>query len=265
MVTSRILALHYSNFFHFGLFLLTTPLYRTIKTVNQSCYELILAIGLFPSGVSTNDLKELASLGMVPENWKVVMKRLTRNPSEIAEINNDVEDQKANQEQWDTQTDYQLLVPGNFFWVVITKDPAKEILYYEPAQFVNKFIDSSLKSEVVSLDLHKLHYLTLLSLSMIRRLKNLYFYHERLIEHSIISNHGLWMFRDENTFYRDYLNNKRYYTYIDEFSDGTKAFDVVSIRKVFEAHESNFLSCLESDTIISIIQSDGNLFSIVLK
>ncbi len=90
------------------------------------------------------------------------MKHLTRNLSEAAELNNDIEDQKSTQEQWDTKTDYQLLIPGNYFWVVITKGSTKEILHCQPAQFVNKFIDMNLKSDVVSFDLHKLQYMTLL-------------------------------------------------------------------------------------------------------
>ena len=198
---------------------------------------------------------------MLPENWKIVMKRLTRNPSEITEINNDIEDQKASQEQWDTQTDYQLLIPGNYFWVVITKDPIKEILHYQPAQFVNKFIDTNLKSDVANFDLQKLQYMTLMSLSIIRRLKELYYYHEKLIEHSGISNHGLWIYDEKNTFYTQYMKDKRSYTYIDEYhGESSKALDLQTIRKVFEAHEMNFLSCIESDTIMSIIKSDGKYF-----
>lgn len=195
---------------------------------------------------------------MVPENWKVIMKRLTRNPAEIKILNNDIEDQQALQEQWDNQTDYQLLTPGNYFWVVISKNAAKETLHYQPAQFVNKFIDSDLRAEVASLNFFKLRYLTLLSLSMIKRLKGLYAYHEKVIEHSCISNHGLWMYREDNIFYKGYIKDKRHYTYIDEFQEGPKALDANAIRKVFEAHESNFLSCLESETILSIIKSDGN-------
>ena len=94
--------------------------------MDQPCYELLLAVGLFPAGVSTDDLNELSSLGMIPENWKIIMKRLTRNPSEIETLNNDIEDQKASQEQWDKQSDYQLLVPGNYFWGGHRERPNKE-------------------------------------------------------------------------------------------------------------------------------------------
>lgn len=232
--------------------------YRTIKSVSQPCYELVLAIGLFPSGLTTDDLNELSFLGMLPENWKIVMKRLTRNPSEIAELNNDIEDQKATQEQWDTKTDYQLLVPGNYFWIVITKDPAKEILYYQPAQFVNKFIDMNLKLDVANFDLQKLQYLTLLTLSIIKRLKELYYYHEKLIEHSCISIHGIWNYDEKNSFYIQYIKDKRSYTYIDEFHhESPKALDLDTIKKIFEFHQPNFLSCIESETVVSIVKSEG--------
>lgn len=211
----------------------------------------------------------MESLDMIPVNWVAILKELLTSKQGKDKDHDDDDDEDANdsddeEEKKDMQEspsvadarDIEVLKPGNYFWTVITK-ASHDILYYQPAQFVNKYIDKKLKPEVVQLELRKLQYITLLSISLIRRLKRIHLYHEKMSENSSVSLHGIWMFNSANTFYCKYIKNNRKYTYIESQKEGSNPFDLPDIKKVFEFHESNFLSCIDAESIQTIIQTDG--------
>jgi len=217
----------------------------------------VLAIGLFPSGISSEDLKEMSFLGMLPKNWHVNIKRLTLHTSQTGESFEDI-DQRIVSEGWEAQTDFELIVPDNYFWMDVTKDVSKEnVLHYEAASFVTRFVDKHMKFDGKSFNLKKIKYLTLLSLSIINRLKAIYYNHEKLVEHSSISEYGIWYYSEDNTFYRECIKEKRSLTYVDEYKEGPKGLDMTSVRKIFDAHETNLLSCIDAETVKAMIQSDG--------
>jgi len=238
-------------------------------------------ICLFPSGVSSSDLVQMSRLEVIPSNWAVILKQLltaeqtrstAKRKSAIVQSDSDddgeesedeeevKEESKSPAEESQHPKDVQLLKPGNYFWTVIVKDPQQELLYYQPAQFVNKYIDRKMKPEVAHLELRKLQYLTLLALSLIRRMTRANLYHEKLAENSSVNCYGLWAPNPNNSFYQKYIMDQRNLTYIDFPKEGPDSFDLIKIMKVFEFHETNFLGCIDSDTIQTIIQSDGNLF-----
>lgn len=222
-------------------------------------------------------MKQLESLDMIPSTWVNILGKLLNSKSgkekdpkededeEAAEDSDDEEEEEEKQEAEDDfpqaqpVRDVDVLKPGNYFWTVITK-ANHDTLYYQPAQFVNKYIDKKLKPEVVHLELRKLQYLTLISLSLIKRIKRINLYHEKLCENSSVSNHGIWTPNQNNTLYCKFIKDNRKLTYIDYPKEGADAFDLPRIKKVFEFHESNFLSCIDAESIQMIIQTDGSLY-----
>ena len=223
----------------------------------------------------------MSTLEVIPMNWERILFSLlnpTKTPQNVrkksiaiqsdsddeASVEEEEEEYKSTpqkgQDQLDSANDVQLLQPGNYFWTVIIKDPQQDLLYYQPAQFVNKYIDKHLKPEVAQLELRKLQYLTLLALSLIKRMKRANFYHEKLAENSSVNNYGLWAFNPNNMFYQRYIHGRESYTYIDHEKEGEKnSFDITKIMKVFELHETNFLSCIDFETVQTIIGSNGSL------
>lgn len=206
----------------------------------------------------------MSYLGMMPNNWHINIKRLTLHMSQTNDSFEDIE-QKIVSENWESQTDFQLVVPGNYFWITVSKEAAKEnTLHYEPANFVTRFVDKHMQLEECSFHLRKLKYMTLLAQSIVNRLKAVYYYHEKLIEQSAISEYGIWHYSEDNTFYKEYIKEKRNLTYVDEYHEGPKALDMTAIRKVFDDHEINFLSCIDSETVKAMIQFDGNAFDFII-
>lgn len=223
-------------------------------------------------------MKELERLDMIPKDWSRLLKCLLNNHKQPTTVNDqnsrgekrdeEKEEESKGEENQETQSqkcadqDWQLLSPDSYFWVVVSKDNLANSLCYQPSQFMSKYIDKKLKSEVIYLEIHKLQYLTLLSLSLIHRIKNIYHYHERIIENSTFSNHGFWMFNPENSLYGKFIKDKRWLTYVDEVEEGPDAYDLLRIKKIFEFHETNFLSCIDLETIATIIQTNGKSASI---
>jgi hypothetical protein len=200
-------------------------------------------------------MKQLADLNMIPQNWILLMKEQTH-----IQINNtDPKETKVVEKNQipSLNPDYQQLLPGNYLWVTITKDSVKEFFYYQPAEFLYRFVNNKLRAETASSNLYKFQYLVLIALSMITRLKELYAYHEKLIEYSSVTSSGLWKLSEKNTFYVKHLKDKKFYSFIDEFKEGSNAFDLTAVQKMFGMHELNFKSLFDAETITSTLQLES--------
>ena len=214
-------------------------------------------MGVFPGGLSSFDLKQLADMKIIPQNWVSLMKEHTQVQSSSTDSKQgQVEPQKQNQGM---KLDCQQIIPGHYIWITITKDSAKEFLYYQPAEFLYRLINNKLKAEIAPFNFSKFEYLALVAVSMINRLKEIYEYHEKLIEYSSVNNSGLWKPSEKNSFYTKRMKDKKFYTFIDEFKEGPNAFDRVAIEKMFGMHEQNFKSFFDSETITSLLQFESNL------
>ena len=203
-------------------------------------------------------MKQLADFKIIAHDWVYLMQEHANvhlNKKET--IEDELEKQRL--QPLGSKADYQILLPGNYLWITITRDSTKEFFYYQPDESLNRFMNLKLKAEAAELNFFKLEYLTLLALSMINRLKDLFAYHEKLIEYSSVNTNGLWKPSEKNSFFIKRLKDKKFYTYIDEFKEGPQAFDLTTIQKMFCIQESNFKSCFDSDVITAMLQSESNL------
>ena len=188
----------------------------------------------------------------------MLIKKLTNCEDDVSklEINmTDIEEQKENDmmiidmknnDEDKIKDDFK---PDNYFWINIVKDAKDSEIRFSPTQFVTNYIDKYLKHETYDVGIQKLDYLTCLSLSMIRRLRELHYYNEKLFEFSSISSYGIWRNSDVGYFQMN-LGEEQKLTYIDDF-------DVTKVKKCFFNHEPNFLSSIEVYNIDDIILSDG--------
>ena len=243
--------------------ILSLNLSRTIRNTDETAYELVILICLFKVGLTTYDLQELQILKMVPQSWIKMLQELFSRGNDVESTENScLEEQKS--EMSDTSPaitqnkDFKVIMPGNYFWIVISRDSNINALFYNPSQLVNRYIDKKLKPEVTRLELQKLEYLTLLSLSFMHRLKQLNSYNEKLTENSTISQHGIWAFSEDNAFYKNFIAKRSEFTYLDREKEGTNSYDLPTLKRLFNFHAENFNTCVDSETIETLIQSDGN-------
>lgn len=233
---------------------------------------------LFPSGLGSRDLRELKKLDMIPKDWPRLLESFLTDQAITIDNHNSGEEKEREEEEESKQEkdkeiesqkfenqDWQSLMPGNYIWMVVSKDILPNSLCYQPSQFMTKYIYKELKSDVIYLEIHKLQYLTLLSLSLIHRIKAIYHYQEKTTENNTISSQGFWMFSPENSFYMKSIKDKKWLTYVDEANEGPDAYDLAKIIKIFQLHEDNFLSCINSETIAIIIQTDGKPLHFIKK
>lgn len=103
--------------------------------------------------------------------------------------------------------------------------------------------------------MEKFEYMSILALSLINGARDNYYYNERLVENSLISEHGVWKIRDENYIYKKYLDaSSRELTYLETLEG--QSFK--ELKNVFWSHDANFLTLLEADIVNDLLNHSGN-------
>ena len=213
----------------------------------------------FPSGLVWEDIEELCELKSVSPGWEEVLARLLSQDQESkkSEGEEDVVEEVDEEAEGDEEIGRNVseppkIKPGNYFWITIAKGP-HSTLHLKPAQSIYQFITKNLRNEFPELQFAKLEYLTLFALNLIERAKTNYFYNEQLIENSLVCEHGVWVHRGSNSFYKKHLDGGMTAIYLQGMSfDGMK-----ELGAIFQEHETNFLSCFDLDVIKSLLSMDG--------
>lgn len=221
-------------------------------------------ISSFPSGLGWEDLEELCHLKIFRPDWEDILARLLSQDQDAEkpegeEIEEEVEEEEEEVEEEDEGGEVSIqerkskINTGNYFWITVARGNNSN-LFLKPAQSVYQFIAKNLRNEYPEWQFAKLEYLTLFALTLIERAKTHYFYNEQLIENSLVCEHGIWNFREENSFYKDQIEGEMTSIYLRRMSfDGMK-----ELWTIFQEHETNFLSCLELELIKPLLASPGN-------
>lgn len=255
---------------------------RAIKNDNEEGFTLLGMICLFPSGLSFDDLIQLANLKFIPSDWDALLQKMlnskdasaklmkpafpesdhggkkTTQPPSRNQLLEEEETKSADKvtskaELWVDEIDSEKIKPGNYYWLTIQKDTVRNGLFFQPSQSVHSYLKRSLRTSLTKQILDKFEYLTILSLSLISGAKNNFHYNERLLENSLVSEHGVWKMRDENYIYQKYRDSSREMSYLEKLED--QSFK--DLKQVFWSHDSNFLSLLEVELINDLL-SQGN-------
>jgi len=197
---------------------------------------------IFPAGLSYSDLEELENQHKIPKNWKsILLSFLT------TKVNTDdhFETPSADIEEIDRSS----FKPDNYIWITIEKNPQNNDIYFVPTQFLTRYIEDNLIEDSLDQNIKKLEYIALLSLAMIKAMKNSHEYDEKLIEFSTVSEYGIWKIHQGKYF--DLYVERNHCFYIKDISN-----DLTNLRKTFQSHKSNFLCCFEPKLIQDIFQED---------
>ena len=207
----------------------------------------------FSSGIELQDMNNLEQLGVVNGGWQDVLTcLLMQNNSQPAGKDETVIEPRDNQSQTKMA-----IIPGNYFWVVVTK-PTKSTIHFKPAQSVCEYISTKLAQENPKWHLAKLEYMTLVSVALIENAKRGYVYNERLVENSLICEHGLWQYRETNIFYKSRIQNQTDHSLLQNISSESAS----ELATTFQQHEENFLSCLDLTQLTTLLNNPSNTFDI---
>ena len=240
-------------------------------------------ICLFPSGLFFDDLVQLSKLNFIHAEWNILLqkilntkdtnklakpptpeikarthhaleRKLTPNPTRT--ISTVMFEERKSTLDISRTDDFEneKIKAGNYYWITIHKDSIGKGLFFQPSQSVCHYIRRSLKTSVYKPFLQKFEYLTVLSLSLIIGTRNNYYYNERLVENSLIAEHGVWKIREDNYIYQKYLESSRELTYLETL----EKHSFKELKSIFWSHDSNFLSLLEVDIINDIIKNSSN-------
>lgn len=247
----------------------------------------MIMICLFPSGLFFDDLVQLARLSVIDEEWitllpKIIHSRDDGSKNLVAPTpgirarprgserkttfnaprnffhfeKRDVPqnlNKTASPIPFYDENDVEKIKAGNYFWVTIHKDTIRKNLFFQPSQSVYNYIKRSLKAYSYQHFLEKYEYLTLLSLSLINAVKNNYYYNERLLENSLVAEHGIWKIREDNYIFKKYLESSHGLTYIEDLDIPFK-----ELKSIFWSHDPNFLSLLEVDIANDLLKHSSN-------
>jgi hypothetical protein len=188
---------------------------------------------LFPSGLSFRDLHEMERQERIPKNWQKLMFFLLNRDNE-KEVSNSLTT-PLNPESPDKYTYFRC---DNYFWLSVAKDSVEDDLYFTPSQFVSRYIEQNLFSDISALIVKKFEYLAIMAKTMVDKMLFFYEYNEKLLEFSAVSNNGIWKSFVENDF--DINDPKNIISYF-----GSSRECLLKMKKTFSLHEGNFSSCFD--------------------
>ena len=219
---------------------------REIQEQNKEGFSLITKLGIFPGGLLSLDMKELIKYEFISEDWRTTLASLfAKETDETARST--------------PQSDDSLPIStGDFLWIQISKIPNSNGVLLKPTQTVNEFLMREFQKEIKDLELKRLQYLTVLSLSLLAKIRSLSVYHEKLLENSAVCKHGLWAIAEDNTFYQNFIKEK---AFIVSYLDNPSIKTAKDIQNLYHIHEPNLSSSLRISLIKSIVSNAGKFSS----
>ena len=227
-----------------------------------------MKIGAFPEGLLSFDLGELVKLRFLSDDWKATLASLfpksTEQAPRIKEEDSIENTQPAEKEIRSVSKGLNTLQimdslqinTGDFLWIQISKIPSMEGVLLKPAQVVNEFLIREFHNEIKEIELMRLQYLTLLSQSLLAKIRSLSIYHESLLENSAVCKHGLWAIAEDNIFYKNFIkDNASRMSYL--YNSNIKT--AKDIQNIYNIHESNLSSSLRLSLIQPMITNAGIL------
>ena len=236
-------------------------------------------ICLFPSGLFHEDLTQLSKLRFIPEEWDTLLQKILNSKDASSKLIKPAtpeshrrsterkltfgpgkgltrtEEKKSTANLKIEDSESEKIKAGNYYWLQIHKDATRKGLFFQPSQSVCSYIKRSLKSSIHQAMMEKFEYMSILALSLINGARDNYYYNERLVENSLISEHGVWKIRGENYIYKKYLDaSSRELTYLETLEG--QSFK--ELKNVFWSHDANFLTLLEADIVNDLLNHSGN-------
>ena len=138
----------------------------------------------------------------------------------------------------------ELLKPDYYNWFYIIKDFKFSEWHFIPTDSISKYVEKNRREKARDQELAKLEYICYITLSFIRRLKQLNVCSEKLLEFSSLSTYGIW--KQEYTPYFIHKFDLPFpLTYLE-------SYPIERLKKVFKDNEENFISStmLETDDIL---------------
>ena len=235
----------------------------------QAC-ALIVKLGVFPGGLTSLDLRELVRVGFISDDWRTTLSNLfpkeTQDQTPQGKTDAISENRsfgpgtpKPGFKHSPSQLMDQLSInTGDFLWIQINKIPSIGGLLFKPSQAVHQFLLKELQQETQDAEFLKLEYLTLLSVSLLAKIRSLSVYNERLMENSAVCRHGLWEIAEDNTFYNKYLKDR---SVMLSYLEGSNIKTAKDILNIYNIHEPNLQSSLNIAVIKSRIANLGKYCS----
>ena len=230
-------------------------------------FALIMKLGVFPGGLLSLDLKEMVKHDFISDDWKDALTSLFTKETEqslklkVYSVSDSVTADRRRLRTPVRRSTLQLIdslqiSTGDFFWIQINKILSLNGVLLKPTEAVIEFLMREFQKEIQEFELTRLNYLTLLSLSFLRKIENLSIYHEKILENSAVCKHGLWAIAEDNSFYQKFIKEKAIMvSYLDNSSIKTAK----DIQNIYNIHESNFLSSLRLTFIKLMIANTGIL------
>ena len=224
-----------------------------------------MKLGVFPGGLLALDLKELVIHGFISDDWKATLMSLFTNDIEQSPqgyIGSDINTTEI--KQCRTPVRHNTPQPiesfpistGDFLWIQINKISSLNEVLLIPTQAVNEFLIREFQNEIKEIELMRLQYLTLLSQSLLAKIRSLSIYHESLLENSAFCQHGLWALTEDNSFYKKFLKDE---VCMMSYLYNSNIKTAKDIQNIYNIHESNLSSSLRLSLIKPMIANTGTL------
>ena len=224
-----------------------------------------MKLGVFPEGLLSFDLGELKKLGFFSDDWKATLASLFPKSAEQAPKSQEIgsiqdiqpKEIRRGSRRCNTLRFIESLPinTGDFLWIQISKIASMEGVLLKPTRAVNEVLIREFQNEIKEIELMRLQYLTLLSQSLLAKIRSLSIYHESLLENSAVCKHGLWAIAEDNSFYEKFIkDNASKVSYLNTHIKTAK-----DIQNIYNIHESNLSSSLRLSLIKPMIANTGTL------
>ena len=236
-----------------------------LKNRNKDAYILLLFLAQFPSGLLFDDLKTLATLSKIPDNWFELLKALTIEKPDIEEklltksVQLSLTRRPSVEDKSEESVDgFGSINPNDYFWMKIEKDKKDGKYSLEVIHYLVKYIKAEKEHRIIDIEINALEYLSHLSKIFIKQFKQERKYFEKLVEHSKVCEEGFWIMGGNCLDMPPSTSSSKMYK-----KSITKSMEeiILDLKKSFETHKNNFYNvlCLED---IKLIYSD---FSNIMK
>ena len=137
----------------------------------------------FEAGLSYLDAQELSQLGYISTEWKGILLALLLNQTKKKRINHSEEhgpkEPRARRRVQKLLSFSHVFKPGNYFWLKIISVKVSA-LFFEPIEAFREVIyEKKINSNSLVMEVQKMEYLALMSLSILSKLNKMHIYTEK--------------------------------------------------------------------------------------